>query len=48
MKVIIFFAVLLTILMWWSACYFFGLLGAVGCLCVGIAGALYIQFRGLP
>ena len=48
MKVLFAFAILLTVLMWWLSCYFFGLWGAVGCIVIGITGALYIQFRGLP
>ena len=48
MKVLFAFAILLTVLMWWLSCYFFGLWGAVGCIALGWLSYFYIKYNGLP
>jgi hypothetical protein len=48
MNYLIILMLFLVIAIWWMAIYFFGWLGAITCLVIGIAGTLWIEIKGLP
>jgi hypothetical protein len=45
MKAIFISAIILCVLIWWIAIYFFGIWGAIGCMVVGISSALIMNKR---
>lgn len=48
MKTFIFISIMLTVVMWWLALYFFGIWGALGCIALGWLSYLYIKNNELP
>lgn len=48
MKTFIFISIMLTVVMWWLALYFFGIWGALGCIALGWLSYLYIKKNELP
>lgn len=47
MNTLIFLIIAILVILWWVAIYFFGWWGAIAMLTIGIAGTLWIEFKGL-
>jgi hypothetical protein len=48
MKMLVSLSIILTVVMWWLALYFFGIWGAVGCIALGWLSYIYIKYKGFP